>query len=131
VSASKNDKLDRKPDYSLIPKIFLDQLAYAMMAGEDKYGRFNYTKGHKLSQLTAAAVRHIKCLEDGDDFDNDCSERVGVSVHHASNVAACMLMLLHQRELGTLMDDRFTPEGEGITWNPEEKRFDQIFKKKG
>lgn len=107
MSADKNDKLDKKPDYSLIPKVLLDHLAYAMMAGEHKYGRYNYTEGHKLSQLTAAAVRHIKEIEAGKDYDADSTKRVGVDVHHAGNVAACMLMLLHQRELGTLVDDRY------------------------
>lgn len=107
MSADKNDKKDRKPDYSLIPRALLDHLAYAMMAGEEKYGRYNYTKGHRISQLTAAAVRHLKAIESGEDYDADTSDRIGLSVHHAGNVAACMLMLLHQQELGTLVDDRF------------------------
>lgn len=108
MSALKNDKKDNKPDYSLLPKIFLDQVAYVMMAGERKYGRFNYLKGHKLSQLTAAAVRHIKAIEDGEDVDNDTSSFIGTQCHHAGNAAACMLMLLHQLSVGTLVDDRFT-----------------------
>lgn len=108
--ASKNDKQDNKPDYSLLPKVFMDQTSFVMMAGAEKYGRYNYTKGHDISQLIAAAERHLKCIQDGEDIDKDCSDRVGVDVHHAANVAANMLMLLHQRELGTLTDDRFKPK---------------------
>lgn len=111
--ASKNDKSDNKPDYSLIPKVLMDQLAYVMMAGAEKYGRFNYTKGHSLTQLTAAATRHLKQIEAGQDIDPDTSGRVGVDVHHAANVCANMLMLLHQRQLGTLTDDRFSSDLDG------------------
>ena len=105
--ADKNNELDNKPDYSLLPKVFLDQVAYVMMAGEKKYGRYNYCKGHSMNQLTAAASRHLKAIESGEDIDSDCSDRINLKVYHAANVAANMLMYLHQQELGTLEDDRF------------------------
>ena len=107
MSADKNDLIDNKPDYSLIPKVFMDQVSYAMMAGRDKYGEFNYTKGHSIRQLTAAAVRHIKLIESGEDLDKDLCDRTGKNVHHAAAVCANMLMLLHQLELNTSEDDRF------------------------
>lgn len=107
TSAAKDDVIDNKPDYSLIPKVLLDQLSYAMMAGAQKYDKFNYTKGHNITQLTAAATRHLKQIEAGEDIDKDISDRVGVDVHHAAAVCANMLMLLHQLELETLKDDRF------------------------
>ncbi len=106
--AKKSDK--GKPDHSLIPKIFMDQLAYAMMSGEIVYGRFNYCEGHKLTSLTAAASRHLKAIEDGEDIDKDCTDRVGLDVYHAACVAANMLMIIHQQELGTSIDDRFVRE---------------------
>lgn len=105
--ASKNDRSDNKPDYSLLPRVFMDQVSYVMMAGAEKYGRYNYTKGHDMTQLLAAAERHLKALQEGEDIDKDCSERIGVDVSHAANVAANMLMLLHQTDLGTITDDRF------------------------
>jgi hypothetical protein len=107
LGASKNDKLDNKPDYSLLPKVFMDQVSFVMMAGAEKYGRYNYTKGHNMSQLLAAAERHLKAIQEGEDIDKDCSDRVGIDIHHAANVAANMLMLLHQLELSTIIDDRF------------------------
>jgi hypothetical protein len=106
TSASKNDRRDKKPDYSLIPRVFMDQLSYCMEAGAIKYGRHNYTQGHELLQLTAAATRHIKLIEEGEDIDKDTSERVGVDVHHWACIAANALMALHQLKLGTLKDNR-------------------------
>ena len=106
--ARKNDKSDRKPDYSYLPKVFMDQVSYCMEAGATKYGRNNYQKGHKLLQLTAAASRHIKLIEEGEDIDKDTSERIGVDIHHWACVAANALMALHQLKLGTLDDNRAT-----------------------
>lgn len=108
MSADKNDKIDNKPDYSLLPKIFMDQVAYVMQAGALKYGEFNYTKGHTIRQLTAAAARHLKLIEAGEDIDADTSGRLGIDIHHAACVCANMLMLLHQLELGTSVDNRLT-----------------------
>lgn len=95
------DKFDGgKPDYSLLPKVFCDQVAYVMMYGATKYGAGNYLKGHRLTQLTAAAGRHLKELEEG----NDVDEETGLT--HAAQVCANMLMLMHQQQIGTLKDDR-------------------------
>ena len=110
MSADKNDKQDLKPDYSLIPKSFMDGVAYSMMAGELKYGRNNYTEGHKITQLTAAATRHLKQIEAGELVDEDTSDRLQREVTHMGCVAASMLMLIHQLELGTSVDDRFKPK---------------------
>jgi len=108
--AKKDNVVDNKPDYSLLPEVFLNQVSYVMMAGEKKYGRYNYCKGHSINQLCAAAGRHLKRLESGEDYDQDTSDRVGVDIHHAASVCANMLMLLRQRELETLEDDRFKKE---------------------
>ena len=105
--AKKNDKKDNKPDLSLLPKVFKAQVAYPMMVGITKYGRYNYTQGHNICQLISAAERHLDEIKDGVDYDPECSESAGVKVHHAGCVAANMLMLLHQLELGTLIDDRY------------------------
>jgi hypothetical protein len=117
MSASKNAKRDGKPDLSLLPKVFLDQVAYAMMAGEKKYGRYNYTKGHKISELIAAAMRHLSAMNEGEDADQDTTHRLdnGQVVSHAACICANMLMILRQTELGTITDDRFTyPEIEEV-----------------
>jgi hypothetical protein len=107
MPAKKNNSIDNKPDYSLIPKVALDQLAYCMMAGAQKYGRYNYARGHTTTQLIAAAQRHLASLLENEDHDTDVSDRAGVKVHHLACVMANCLMYLHQEELGTLTDDRF------------------------
>lgn len=97
--ASKNDK--EKVDLSLIPKISNTEHAKAFMVGERKYSRYNYCKGHKASQLVAAAKRHL-------DAWFECEERDPVDgQHHLGSVMACCSMILRQQELGTLKDDRY------------------------
>lgn len=99
VKASKNDS--DKIDLSLIPAIALKEEAKAFMVGEKKYGRYNYTKGHKASQLVAAAMRHLTAWNEGEECDPIDGQ------HHLGSVRACCAMIIRQMELGTLTDDRF------------------------
>ena len=101
-TAAKNDQA--KADLSLIPQIFLTEVARAFMVGEKKYGRYNYCKGHKASQLIAAALRHLTAYNDGEEFDPQDGQP------HLGSVGACIAMLLRQKELGTLDDNRFKPQ---------------------
>lgn len=98
-----------KPDLSLIPYCVEVELARAMMNGEEKYGRFNYTKGHKVSELAAAAKRHIGQFLDGQDRAADSG------VHHLAHAMANCLMIIHEQMLGTLKDDRFRSAPEQTT----------------
>lgn len=100
--AKKNDQ--KKPDVSLIPYVALVKMSEAFMVGESKYGRYNYTRGLKSSQLIAAAMRHLAKFNDGEDFDSEDGQ------HHLGSVMACCAMLLRQQELGTLEDNRFIPD---------------------
>jgi hypothetical protein len=101
-SAAKNDK--EKVDLSLIPYISQIEHAKAFMVGEKKYGRYNYCKGHKTSQLIAAAQRHLLSFFNGESHDPIDGQ------HHLGSVMACCSMLLRQQELGTLKDDRYKDE---------------------
>lgn len=98
--ASKNDQ--DKIDLSLIPYISNIEHARAFMVGERKYGRYNYCKGHKASQLVGAAQRHLHAWFNGEDHDPIDGQ------HHLGSVMACCSMILRQEELGTLIDDRYT-----------------------
>ena len=102
MSAKKETK--DKPDLSLIPYCVEVELAKAMMYGAGVYGRMNYTKGHDLTQIVSAAKRHLGKYLNGEECDQDSG------VHHLGHVMANCLMLIHQRELGTLKDDRFVAE---------------------
>lgn len=123
MGADKNNKVDAKPDHSLILPSFVDQLAYCMMAGEIKYGTFNFLKGHTVRQLTAATSRHLKRIEAGEDIDEDTTHilehgytrpngtfipGIGkrIPITHNACIAANQLMMIAQREVGTLTDDR-------------------------
>lgn len=106
MSALKKDKQDGKPDLSLLYSRTLEECAYALMAGEIKYGRWNYCEGHEASRLAAAAMRHLLAyLWDGD-IDADSTKRLGRPVTHLGCAMANISMLLHQQDLGTLKDDR-------------------------
>lgn len=97
--ASKNDK--EKIDLSLIPYVAQQAEAKAFQVGEKKYGRYNYCKGHKASQLVAAAQRHLLAWFQGEENDPIDGQP------HLGSVRACTAMLLRQMELGTMIDDRF------------------------
>lgn len=98
-NASKNDQ--GKPDLSLMPLVAEEAAARAFMVGEKKYGRYNYYKGHKASQLIAALSRHAKAFMEGEENDPKDGQP------HLGSVIACAAMLLQQQKLGTLIDDRY------------------------
>jgi len=90
-----------KPDLSLVPTIALELEARALMFGEGKYGRYNYTQGFEVSRLLAAALRHILAYRDNQDHDPESG------IHHLGHARACLAMLLHCEQLGTLRDNRY------------------------
>jgi len=100
--AAKNDQ--EKADISLIPYISNIEHARAFQVGERKYGRYNYCKGHKASQLVAAIGRHSQAWFNGEERDPVDGQ------HHLGSVMACCSMLLRQMELGTMVDDRYKVE---------------------
>lgn len=103
MTAKKFDQ--GKPDMSLCPEAALEQMAYAFMVGERKYGRFNYLNGNmECHRLTAAAVRHIKKWERGEDLDTD---PLSIGQSHLGNALACLAMLLDQQARGVMVDTRF------------------------
>jgi hypothetical protein len=75
TKAAKNDK--EKMDLSLIPYVSQLAQAKALMVGEVKYGRYNYCKGHKASQLVAAAQRHLLAWFNGEELDPDGQHHFG------------------------------------------------------
>ncbi len=90
-----------KIDLSLNPAVAEEAMAEAFMVGEKKYDRYNYTKGLKVSKLVAAAKRHINA------YFHKGEERCPVDGQkHLGAALACLAMILHLEQLGTLNDDR-------------------------
>lgn len=89
-----------KADLSLNPLIAVEQMARAFQLGEKKYGRYNYCAGMDASRLVAATLRHVHQWMDGEDLDSESN------ASHLGHALACLAMLLHQQQLGTLRDNR-------------------------
>ena len=56
-SGTKHDT--GKVDISLVPLVATEAEARALMFGEKKYGRYNYTQCFETSRLVAACLRHV------------------------------------------------------------------------
>lgn len=106
-----------KADLSLIPSVAEEAMARAMMYGTNKYGRYNYCSGHEAGKLIASAKRHLAAWYNGEENDKES----GVS--HLGHAMCNIAMLLRQIELGTMKDDRYSPEkAEPKTYMVDEKR---------
>jgi hypothetical protein len=108
--ALKNDARDGKVGRHYIHPTTLRGLGAAHYAGELKYGAFNFTKGHKASQLIGAILDHAAQWSWGEDLDKDCTDRIGISVSHLDCILSNVNMLKTQLAEGTLIDDRYTKE---------------------
>lgn len=94
-----------KPSLSAIPASALVHQALAHINGHEKYGFYNW-RNNKVQALIYidAALRHINCYLDGEDYAKDSG------VHHLGHVAACCNILLDATETGNLIDNR-PPKG--------------------
>jgi hypothetical protein len=102
VTTAVGTKHDQsKPDLSLLPREFLEEVARSMMYGEKKYGRDNYKSGMDWHRVTAALLRHATAFNSGEDNDAES----GLS--HLSHAGACVLMLLYYYKNKVGKDTRF------------------------
>lgn len=90
-----------KPDLSLVPRVLIEAVAQALQFGEGKYGRYNYLKGFDSHRLIAACLRHLIAYQDGENLDPESN------LPHLSHAVACLAMLMHCQQVGTLKDTRF------------------------
>ncbi len=90
-----------KPDLSLLPKEFLEEVAKAFMHGEKKYGRYNYRNGMDWHRLIAACFRHITAFNEGEDNDKESS------FSHLGHAGACIAMLLVYKKNSLGKDTRY------------------------
>ncbi len=83
-----------------MPRVALEQEAFAFMWGEKKYGRWNYQHGMEAGRLVAATLRHVL------DWYWSCDADPESGASHLGHARANLAMLLEQQRLGTLIDDR-------------------------
>lgn len=95
-----------KPDLSLLPREFLEEVARAFMYGEKKYGRYNYLNGLDWHRVLGAAFRHLSAFNDGEDKDPES----GLS--HLSHLGACCAMALVYYKRGLGRDTRYKATSE-------------------
>lgn len=103
LGGTKHD--NGKPDLSLLPSVFVKEVARALMHGENKYGRHNFEKGFDTHRLVGACLRHVYAWNEGEDSDPES----GIS--HLAHAAATLGMLLRCLELGTATDTRSKSRG--------------------
>ncbi len=83
-----------KPDHSMIEQGLLDELAFALMEGQEKYGRDNWKKGMPWEDCFAAASRHLFKAKDLEKYDKEAKY---FKVRHLAQVIAnCMFMLYYE-----------------------------------
>lgn len=90
-----------KPDMSLVSEAMMHAIIAALANGAKKYGRFNWrVTPIRAMVYTAAAVRHIKAWEAGEDQAADSG------VHHLDHAIASLCIMRDAAAHGTLRDDR-------------------------
>src|SRR5512139_3881247 len=77
-----------KPDLSLVTAAMMEGIAAALANGARKYGRGNWRQTPVRALVyTAAAARHIKAWEDGEDAASDSD------VHHLDHAIASLCII--------------------------------------
>ncbi len=94
VEGKKYDS--EKPDLSLLPKEFLEEVSKAFMHGEKKYGRYNYLGGMAWTRIIASILRHASAFNSGEDIDSES----GITHLGHLGAATAMLLVYHKRGLG-------------------------------
>jgi hypothetical protein len=90
-----------KRDLSLVTRAMAESIAAALQNGVAKYGRNNWRSTPVRALVyTAAAVRHIKAWEDGEDRAADSG------VHHLDHAIASLCIMRDAAAFGTLVDNR-------------------------
>lgn len=96
-----------KPPLDLLDRYAMEQIAYALKYGADKYSRHNWRHGIEQSRLISAALRHLMAHNDGEDTDpeSDCL--------HLAHAACCIMFAINMLETRPDLDDRHkgTPNG--------------------
>jgi len=85
---NKDDQ--EKLDYTLLPATALAEVVRVLEFGAKKYGRDNWRTVPDLNRrYTAAAMRHLFKMSEGEAYDNESE------LSHAAHVVCCMMFILN------------------------------------
>jgi hypothetical protein len=99
---------DLKVPVHLVPSAGVLYEALAFAEGARKYGPYNWReKSVEAMTYIGAAMRHIQCYLDGEEYDPEITER---PTHHLGLARACLGILADCIETGNLIDNR-PPKG--------------------
>ena len=90
-----------KPRLELIDSYAIEQLAWCLTFGAQKYDEHNWRKGIKLSRLLGALLRHTLAYMRGEDTDPES----GLS--HMAHAMCCVMFILGADRKRTDLDDRY------------------------
>lgn len=111
TAAKKDNVKDCKPPLKYLHPSLLTGTAYGMLAGELKYGGWNFVLGHDRQDLVDGAMRHLLDFRQGVEIDQNTTDLLKAKygdkapqVQHLWLAACNINMLLWQLELGTSKD---------------------------
>lgn len=115
-----------KPDLSLVTRAMAESIAAALQNGVVKYGRNNWRSTPVRALVyTAAAMRHLKAYEDGEDVAADSG------VHHLDHAIASLAIMRDAAAFGTLVDNRELGPLFREQTTPPEKRYGVFYSNDG
>lgn len=89
-----------KPRMDLLDRKALDGLAKVLTFGANKYSANNWRGGFNYSRLTAAAMRHLLAVMDGEDIDPESG------LPHIDHLGCCWMFLSNMMKTRPDLDDR-------------------------
>lgn len=93
----------RKTPLRLLPRVALEEEAWAFAHGAKKYGAWNWREPGRRPKATVyaeAAMRHLLAWLDGEDLDEESGRS------HLAHARAGLGILLDAKARGTMEDDR-------------------------
>ena len=85
----------------LLPRVFVESVAWALKTGATKYGAWNWRKSEVIASTYGSAIlRHTHAYLDGEDLDPES----GLS--HLAHIGANVAIILDAGRAETLVDDR-------------------------
>lgn len=89
MEGRKNDKLDKKLRWELLPLREIEDVIKVLMLGAEKYDDFNWQKLDRLQErYWAAGMRHMTQWKQGERNDKESGE------NHLAHAICCMLFCL-------------------------------------